>query len=181
MHRESARAAIAKAQDQQAKAFNKGRKPIPHLVKGDRVLVNPHTLEWIKSKGKGKKLTQWWIRPFEIIQHINPNIYWLRMSDLYLGLPIFNYQHLKKYKDSPAEYGDHYALPETRTSKQAQEEYVVEKIIAERCTKKGLEYLVCWARYSPLYDTWEPKRALTNVPEVVSKWKRTRDTSQLEA
>ena len=35
MHRESARAAIAKAQDQQARSFNKGRRPIPDLKKGD--------------------------------------------------------------------------------------------------------------------------------------------------
>jgi len=58
MHRDSARAAIAKVQDQQARSFNKGRKPIPHLKKGDRVLVNPHALEWVESKGEGKKLAQ---------------------------------------------------------------------------------------------------------------------------
>lgn len=177
MHRDSARAAIAKVQDQQARSFNKGRKPIPHLKKGDRVLVNPHALEWVESKGEGKKLAQRWIGPFEVIQRINPNVYRLRMSNLYPGLPIFNYQHLKKYEDSPSEYGDRYTLPETRTAKSAQEEYEVEKIIAERRTKKGIEYLVRWAGYSPLYDTWEPKRALTNAPEVVSKWKKTRDES----
>lgn len=178
MHRDSARAAIAKAQGQQAKSFNKSRRPIPHLMKGDRVLVNPHALEWIESKGEGKKLAQRWIGPFEVTQRINPNVYRLRMSNLYPGLPIFNYQHLKKYEDSPSEYGDRYTLPETRTSKPAQEEYEVEKIIAEKRTKKGVEYLVRWAGYSPLYDTWEPRRALTNAPEVVSKWKRTRDKGQ---
>jgi len=178
MHRDSARAAIAKAQDQQAKSFNKGWKPIPHLKKGNQVLVNPHVLEWIKSKGDRKKLAQRWIRQFEVTQHINPNIYRLQMSNLYPGLPIFNYQHLKKYEDSPAEYGDCYTLPETRTAKPAQEEYEVEKIIVERCTRKGFEYLICWAGYSPLYDTWEHKRALTNMLEVVAKWKRTRDDSQ---
>ena len=35
MHRDSARHAIAKAQDQQVRLYNKGRKPIPHLKKGD--------------------------------------------------------------------------------------------------------------------------------------------------
>ena len=58
MHRESAKRAIARAQDQQARMFNKGRKPIPDLKKGDKVLVNPHALEWVESKGEGKKLTQ---------------------------------------------------------------------------------------------------------------------------
>ena len=178
MHRDSARAAIAKAQDQQAKSFNKGRRPVPHLKKGDRVLVNPHALEWVESKGEGKKLAQRWIGPFEVIQRVNPNVYRLRMSNLYPGIPIFNYQHLKKYEDSPPEYGKRYNLPETRTTRPAQEEYEVERIVAERRTKKGVEYLVRWAGYSPLYDTWEPKRALTNAPEVISKWKRTGDKGQ---
>lgn len=142
MHRESARQAIAKAQDQQVKSFNKGRKPIPDLKKGDKVLVNPHALEWVESKGEGRKLTQRWISPFDVMQRINLNVYRLRMSNLYPGLPVFNYQHLKKYEPSPVEYGDRDVLPETRMKQTEQEEYEVEKIIAERCTKKGLEYLV---------------------------------------
>lgn len=157
MHRDSARAAITKVQHQQAKSFNKGRKPIPHLKKGNQVLVNPHALEWVETKGEGKKLAQRWISPFEVTQHINPNIYRLRMSNLYPGIPIFNYQHLKKYEDSPAEYGERYNLPEMRMMKPMQEEYEVERIIAERRTKKGIEFLVCWVGYSPLYNTWEPK------------------------
>ena len=174
MHRDSARRAIAKAQDQQVKSYNKGRRPVPDLKQGDRVLVNPHALEWTESKGEGKKLTQRWIGPFEVIQRINPNVYRLRMSNLYPGLPVFNYQHLKKYVETPREYGDRTALPETRTAKPAEEEYEVEKIIAERRTKKGLEYLVRWEGYGPLYDTWEPKRSLRNAPEVISLWRRRR-------
>ena len=94
------------------------------------------------------------------------------MSNLYPGLPVFNYQHLKKYVETPQEFGKRKTLPETRTRKLAEEEYEVEKIIAERHTKKGLEYLVRWDGYSPLYDTWEPKRSLKNAPEVVSLWQR---------
>ena len=172
MHRVSARRAIAKAQDEQVKSFNKGRKPVPDLKQGDCVLVNPHALEWVESKGEGKKLTQRWIGPFEVIQRINPNVYRLRMSHLYPGLPVFNYQHLKKYVETPQEYGERATLPETRSNKYAEEEYEVEKIIVERRTKKGLEYLVRWEGYGPLYDTWEPKRALRNAPEVVSLWQK---------
>lgn len=180
MHRDSVHAAIAKAQDQQAKSFNKGWKLIPHLKKGNRVLVNPRALEWVESKGKGKKLAQQWIGPFEVTQRINPNVYHLRLINLYPRLPIFNYQHLKKYEDSPMEYGNGYALPETRTAKPTQEEYEVKRIIAERRTKKGVKYLVRWTGYSPLYNMWEPKRALTNAPEVVLKWKNAHKLSQWE-
>lgn len=52
--------------------------------------------------------------------------------------------------------------------------------MAERRTKKGLEYLVRWEGYSPLYDTWEPRKALTNAPEIVAKWQRQRDGGDQE-
>jgi len=56
--------------------------------------------------------------------------------------------------------------------KPAEEEYEVEKIVAKRHTKNGLEYLVRWEGYSLLYDTWEPKRSLKNAPKVVSLWQK---------
>jgi hypothetical protein len=64
MHREQARRAIARAQHDQATQYNKGRRPVPVLKKGDRVLINPHTLEWMESTWAGAKLSQRWIGPF---------------------------------------------------------------------------------------------------------------------
>jgi hypothetical protein len=95
MHQESAQLAIACAQEGQARSYNKGQRPVPEFKKGDLALVNPHSLEWSKSKGEGVKLTQRWIGPFEVIQKINPKVYQLWMSDKYPGLPIFNINHLK--------------------------------------------------------------------------------------
>jgi hypothetical protein len=69
MHRDSARRAIVVAQDKQAVQYNKSRRPVPELKKGSRVLVNPHSLQWVDSKGAGTKLKQRWIGPFEVIQH----------------------------------------------------------------------------------------------------------------
>ena len=74
MHRESARRAIAHAQHHQACEHNKGRKAL-QFKEGDKVLVNPHSLEWVESKGEGVKLTTRWIGPFEVMQRINPNVY----------------------------------------------------------------------------------------------------------
>ncbi|KAI5886520.1 uncharacterized protein SCHCODRAFT_02460100, partial [Schizophyllum commune H4-8] len=87
--RQAARDAIAMAQEEQAKAYNKGRKPAPIFEEGERVLVNPHSLEWVESKGK-PKLKQRWIGPFEVAQRISPNTYRLHMNDKYPGFPVFN-------------------------------------------------------------------------------------------
>ena len=76
--------------------YNKDHKPC-EFQPGDLVLVNLHELEWSESKGEGAKLIQCWIGPFEVTEHINPKMYRLRMDDHYLGTPIFNLDHLRKY------------------------------------------------------------------------------------
>jgi hypothetical protein len=75
MHREAARDAIAKAQAEQSKHYNKGRRDVPEFKVGSRVLINPHSLEWVESKGEGAKLVQRWIGPFEVVQKLNPRTY----------------------------------------------------------------------------------------------------------
>jgi hypothetical protein len=100
-HRESARLAIARAQDKQAKYYNRRRREVPEFKVGSRMLVNPHSLEWRESKGEGAKLVQRWIGPFEVLQKINPKTYRLRLDDRYPGFPVFNYDHLKPYTESP--------------------------------------------------------------------------------
>lgn len=146
MHRESACLAIAKAQHEQAKQYDRGRRAIPDLKKGLRVLINLHSLEWTEAKGNGAKLMQRWIRPFEVTQQINPKVFCLWMSDKYPGLVIFNVEYFKKYVESPEEFRERSVLPETQAKKPKKEEFIVEKIIKHRYEKKGkiIKYLVQW-------------------------------------
>jgi hypothetical protein len=174
MHRDSARLAVAKAQHKQAQQYNCRRCAVPELKKGSCVLINPHSLEWMEAKGSGAKLSQRWIGPFEVMQRINPKVYWLCMSEKYPSLPIFNIDHFKKYKESPAEFPDHTVMPETRSQKPAATEYIVEKIIAHKYDKKGsgIKYLIRWEGYGPQFNTWETCSHLKNAPQIVSKYRR---------
>ena len=65
MHREEAWLAIAKAQHEQSIQYNRRRKEAD-IKEGDRVLVNPHSLEWVESKKDGAKLNPQWDGPFEV-------------------------------------------------------------------------------------------------------------------
>ena len=173
MHRDSARRAIALAQDKQAAQYNKSRRPVPEFKKGSWVLVNPHSLEWVDSKGSGAKLKQRWIDPFEVIQKINPKVYRLWMSDQYPGLPVFNIEHLKPYTESDKKWGERTLMRESRRIKPATEEYSVEAIVGHRHKRRGMEWLVRWEGYGPQFDTWEPTISLKNTPHVLNECKRT--------
>ncbi len=170
VHRDSARLAIAKAQETQAKYYNKGRKKAPEFEPGSLVLVNPHSLEWKESKGKGVKLIQRWLGPFEVLERINPKVYRLRLSGKYPGFPVFNIKHLKAYRSSPPKWPNRTKLPETRTGDQ-EEEYEVDSIVVHRKRGGRLEYLVRWKGYGPQFDTWATHTDLKNAPEILRMYK----------
>ena len=135
---------------------------------GDLVLVNPHSLELVEQKGQGAKLVQRAIGPFEVMEKINPLVYRLRLPANYPMHPVFNVQHLRKYRESPARFGDRDELPETRDVVPEQEEYEVEDILGHRYTSKRsgsrLQYLVRWKGYGPTDDTYIAADALRNSP-----------------
>jgi len=172
MHRDSARRAIAKAQDEQVSQYNKNRRPIPDFKKGDRVLMNPHSPDWIDAKGNGVKLKQHWLGPFEITQRINPKVFCLHMSNKYPSFLVFNIEHLKKYEESGPEWGEHTKMPELCRKQTELEEFVVEAIVGHRRKWNTPQFLVQWSGYGPQFNTWEPQRGLRNTSIVLNKYKR---------
>jgi hypothetical protein len=175
VHRENARLAIARAQEEQAKYFNRGRREIPEFKVGSKVLINPHSLEWLESKGEGAKLVQRWIGPFEVLQKINPKTYRLRLDDRYPGFPVFNYDHLKPYTSPDEEEADtRLRLSDTRLKAPASEEYEVEKIVGKRYDKSQRQnmWLVRWRNYGPQHDSWQTKKDLRNAPEMLRAFER---------
>lgn len=173
MHRQAARNAIAKAQAKQAASYNRGRR-VAEFEIGSLVLVNPHSLEWIESKGEGAKLVQLLIGPFEVMESISPKVYRLRMSDKYPGSPVFNVEHLKKYSSSPEEFGEREFMPETRIHKTASEEYEVDFLVGHKYDRRSRKYkfLVRWKGYNPHFDSWVTERDLRNAPQILREYRQ---------
>lgn len=170
VHKESTRLAIAKAQETQAKYYNWGCKQASDLEPGSLVLVNLHSLEWKETKGKGSKLVQWWIGPFEVLEKINSKVHWLRLGSNYPGFPVFNIEHLKPYQTSPKKWPSHTKLQETRTSI-PDKEYEVKGVIGHRKQGGRLEFLVQWKNYGPQFDTRATATDLKNAPEILWSYK----------
>ena len=125
-HREAARDAIKRSTDRQAFQFDKGCKLL-QLEVGDEVLINPHSLELVETKGKGRKLVQQKIGPFEITQVISLTAYRLRLPDTYPMHNVVNIQHLTKYHRSTDQLQPRLANPQDLLK--STEEYEVERIV----------------------------------------------------
>ena len=169
VHRNLAKDAMALAQDRQAKAYDKKRRPVEEMKVGDYALVNPHSLELVDVAGTGKKLIQRMIGPFEVVERINPMVYRLRLPDSYSMHPVFNLEHLKKYTPSPDEFGERTELPSTRELR-ASEEYEVEAILGHRLIGKKRAnrrmFLVRWKDYGPADDSWVSEYDLRNSAQL---------------
>lgn len=173
--RKLARDSLVLAQERQAKAYNEKRRVGERIEVGDQVLINPHTLKLVEAEGTGKKLVQRTIGLFEVLEKISPVAYRIRLPDTYPMHPIFNIAHLKKYRSSPARFGERATLPSTREFL-ASQEYKVEAIIGHRLlgrkTGNRRQFLVRWAGYGPADDSWISEYDLRNAPEVKREYLR---------
>jgi hypothetical protein len=103
---------MAQAQANQAGVFNT-RRQVLAFKEGDKVLLNPHLLEWVKSKGTGVKLRQYWMGPFTVEQRILQNAYQLKLLKVFPSSNVINLEHLRPYILSPEHFGKRSTLPDS--------------------------------------------------------------------
>lgn len=122
----------------------------------------------------GKKLMQRRIGPFVVQECINDNVYRLHIPDTYLMNPTINIEHLRPYREAPAEAYPGITrplVPDPRQSELlASEEYEVEDIVTWRRNKSRwnrIEFLVRWKGYGPEDDTWQTPLDLQNAPRIL--------------
>jgi hypothetical protein len=143
---------------------------VEELALGDYVTINPHTMKLVDATGLGVKLIQRTIGPFEVMEKINPVVYRLCLPNNYPMHPVVNLDHLKKYHQSPSEFGERVVLPPTRDLLCSAEEYEVKAILGHRLAKRKSgnrrEYLVRWKGYDPSEDTWVSEWDLRNTPKL---------------
>jgi hypothetical protein len=88
--RSKAKDALRLAQSYQERAYNSDKEYVT-FEPGDKVLINPHSLELLKEKcGKGKKLNMKYEGPFEIMEQVSPVSYRLRLPASYRIHPVIN-------------------------------------------------------------------------------------------
>ena len=171
------------SQVHQQRAYNRGRL-IKEFDEGDLVVLNPHSLDLLKSeKGRGNKLLMRYNGPFEIIHKLSPVTYQLRLPASYGIHPILNIAHLEEYTQSPDSLGNRPTKHLNHEDFNDLPEFEVEAIIGERLRKiragrRTREFKVRFASYGPEFDEWLPPRNLRNAPELLAHWQATKNLSR---
>ena len=145
----------------------------------------------IRPRPMGTHRTKTWFTPGEVVRRIGEDTYRIKVghgrfrerheSQLRVREPDLRGQHVSlSYAAHEADSDDDYA---------AQDDYTVEKILAQRSNASapgGLEFKVRWRGYGPSHDTWEPvssfvPRVNTPFMEYIRKHKTKIHVSDLAA
>jgi len=128
VHHTLAQDSLAKASTHQARAYD-SRHRLEEFGVGDKVLVNPHSLDLVDVKGMGQKLLQCRMGPFPITEKISPVVYRLHLPAKLQMHPVINIEHLTQYNHD--EVNQWTKLKDLQTLK-GEVEYEVDKILGHQ-------------------------------------------------
>ena len=111
------------------------------------------------------KLTEKWFGPYEVTR-VTPNVVELRLPQTLRIHPVVNVSCVKPYLGPLPGQPRSWPSP-IQVSKECNEEYEVEYIVASHIYRCQLQYLVHWKGYEEHECTWEPISNVKNAPLVV--------------
>jgi transposase InsO family protein len=172
-----AQANLQRAQDDQKRFADRHRRE-EHYAVGDLVLLSVRDLKFIDpaDQRRSAKFTARFVGPFAVKRVINDNAYALDLPHQLRIHPTQNVSKLRRWIASPANFAGR-PQPNSRpppavTDAAGNEEYTVERILAQRRTGRGgrvTEYLVKWAGYPNEDSSWVSKARL-NSPDLLAQF-----------
>ena len=179
---DKAKQSIQQAQARQAAYFNRHRRDVV-FQEGEEVYLSTKDLP---LKHGVAKFTGRYTGPFKIIKAINDLAYKLALPGSFKNIhDVFHISKLKRHVEA-SEYNDrpNDSHPEPPLDDTTDDEYVVEKILAQRPSKyhpdSEYEFLVKWKDYPETESTWEPIQSFQDsngdLTDAFKDWQRSRPT-----
>src|SRR6266852_3464126 len=158
-------AAIAHAQRLMKKQYDKRKQQSQNYQPGDKVWVDGKE---ITTDRPTKKLDDRRYGPFRVESKVGEAAYLLYLPKTWKGIyPVINEGRLSPYQ-APMSPLQKQPPPPPAVIVEGEEEYEVAIIHGKKRSRNQDLYLVEWVGYPNKVDwTWEPKRNLTNVKEVL--------------
>jgi hypothetical protein len=174
---QQARESLQRAQAEQKRHADKHRREVYYAV-GDLVLLSVRDLKFTSPEDlrRSAKFAARFVGPFAVKRVINDNAYELDLPPQLRVHPTQNVNKLRRWNASPDRFAGrpqpHARPPPTVTDAAGNEEYTVERILAQRRTGRGgrvPEYLVKWAGYPNEDSSWVSKARL-NCPDLLAEF-----------
>ena len=159
------------AQAQAAQVRNASRRPDAFAV-GDSVLL---LTAGLTLRGLDNKLCARFVGPFTVTDVVNSNAYTLALPRQLQALhPTFNIDKLRRYRDGSA-FPGRPALysrppPVADADSNGDQQWLVERITAQKGAGRGTKYLVHWEGYPVEESTWQSRADLAGALEKVAEW-----------
>ena len=163
----NAKAALERSRERYKRVADTKRQEQEYAV-GDRVLLS--TANVTLPKNLTRKLAKLYDGPFKVKARVSTNAYELELPASVRLHPVFNVSQLRPYHDPSARFPGRIIDPQPPVVVDGEEEYEVEEIISHRNARRRREYLVKWAGYSSLDNTWVPLSNLKNAQEKVDRY-----------
>jgi transposase InsO family protein len=153
---------MLKAQRNSISYVNKKRKTAPQLKEGDKVYLHTKNL---RSKRPSKGLDHVKVGPFLVSKKNGPVTYTLELPPDAKIYPRFHVKLLEPADpNTPLQRTFRYETEE-------ENEFEVEKILAQRGNNHQKEFLVKWLGYDDSENTWEPETNLTNCRQLLAQYR----------
>jgi hypothetical protein len=161
-----AKSALAKAQDDMSRYYNRRREPAPEYAPGDKVYLDGSD---IRTSRPSKKLAHRFLGPYVVERRVGANAYRLRLPQSMSRLhPVFPVVKLLAAPPDPIS-GRRSRPPPDPVLVDGEEEYEVEAVINSRLFRGRLQYLVQWKGYSYEHNSWEDAKDV-HSPELVAEF-----------
>jgi hypothetical protein len=159
---EDLRANIKKAQERNAKYYDRKVMEPPKFKKGDLVMIDSRNM---KTKRPAKKLDHKKIGPVKIVKNIGTHAFRVELPPTMQIHDVFHVSLLEPYKKSKLP-GRHQSPPPPEEI-EGEENWEVEVIANSRYNKKRkrIEYFVFWKGFPPEQAGWEPWEHLEGTAE----------------
>ena len=164
-----AKAALRKAQEEMKKFVDRKRGKGEEYKVGDLVLLSMKDLKWQMKGRRSEKLMEHFVGPYKIKEIVSSNAIELELPKTIKIHPIVNISRIRLYK--PQVEGQKKVLLKPVVI-EGKEEFEVERILNKRVVWEKEKFLVQWKGYTVEKDTWESRKNLENVKELVEEFER---------
>ena len=126
-------------------------------------------LKWQMKGRRSEKLMEHFVGPYKIKEIVSSNAIELELPKTIKIHPIVNISRIRLYK--PQVEGQKKVLLKPVVI-EGKEEFEVERILNKRVVWEKEKFLVQWKGYTVEKDTWESRKNLENVKELVEEFER---------